>query len=221
MATIVNEPGFPFIRMISSLSRLAPPRALGLVFAGALLLLAGCASAPAVVTSSGTPDVAPAAPQAVDNVPRVPVTVNAFDYRLKQRGDIGQGIADLLADALVNSGRFQPQTAAAGMPSGGAQLLIGGSVVAFDPACAGGAQIIVFDNQACVTVNIRIVDAASGKVLKTATVDGNSAAGGAGTVPASGKLPASLQAYSKLPMEQAIRNCVEKAANIVATLSPQ
>jgi len=201
--------------MISFLSRLAPLRAPGLVFAGALLLLAGCASAPAIVTSSGTPDVAPAAPQAVDNVPRVPVTVSAFDYRLKQRGDIGQGIADLLADALYSSGRFQPQAAVPG-----AQLLIGGSVVAFDPACAGGAQIIVFDNQACVTVNIRIVDAASGRLLKAATVDGTSAAGGA-PVPARGKLPASLQAYGKLPMEQAIRNCVEKAANLVAALSPQ
>jgi curli biogenesis system outer membrane secretion channel CsgG len=202
--------------MISFLSRLAPLRAPGLVSAGALLLLAGCASAPAVVTSSGTPDVAPAAPQAVDNVPRVPIAVSAFDYRLKQRGDIGQGIADLLADALYGSGRFQPQAAVPG-----AQLLIGGSVVAFDPACAGGAQIIVFDNQACVTVNIRIVDAASGKVLKAATVDGTSAAGGGGPALARGKLPISLQAYSKLPMEQAIRNCVEKAANLVAALSPQ
>jgi len=208
--------------MLSSSSRLAPLHALGSALAGALLLLAGCAGAPAVVTSSDTPEVAPTAPQAVDNVPRIAVTVSAFDHRLKQRGDIGQGIADLLADALYNNGRFQPlRSPAPGMPSGGAQLLIGGSVVAFDPACAGGAQIIVFDNQACVTVNIRIVDAASGKVLKTATVDGTSAAGGAGTVPASGKLPASLQAYSKLPMEQAIRNCVEKAANLVAALSPQ
>jgi len=210
--------------MVTSLSRLAPrlapARVLGPALAAALLLVAGCAGTPAVVTSSGAPDVVPSPPQAADKLPRKPVTVSAFDYRSKQHGDVGQGVAELLADALFDSGRFQPQAATSGAQAGSGQLLIGGSVVAFDPACAGGSQIIVFDNQACVTVNIRIVDAASGKLLKAATVDGTSAAGSGGPVLAPSKLPDSLQAYSKLPMEQAIRNCVEKAANIVAALNP-
>jgi len=189
------------------------------ILPGALLLVAGCASTPAVVSSSSGQVIAQGPPPMSDSAPRYGVVVSAFDYKTKQRADIGQGMADVLADALFNSGRFQPQAAAPAGQAGAAQLLIGGSIVAFDPACAGASQIIVFGNQACVTVNIRVVDAASGKLLKAATVDGTSAGSGGGAIFARGNLPASLGAYSKTPMEQAIRNCIEKAAHAIGAIS--
>ena len=191
-----------------------------LIVPGVLLLAAGCAGTPAVVTSSGAPNTTqPQSPpsSATDNAAQYRVAVSAFDYKATQRANIGQGMADMLADALSNSGRFQTQTAA-GQP-GDAQLLVGGSIVAFDPACAGGSEIIVFGNQACVTVSIRVVDASTGKLLKALTVDGTSAGSAGGPILARGNLPASLGAYSKTPMEQAIRNCIGKAANIIAAIS--
>ncbi len=79
---------------------------------GVLLLAAGCAGTPAVVTSSGGPVIAqPQSPPspAADNAAQYRVAVSAFDYKATQRANIGQGLADMLADALSNSGRFQPQ----------------------------------------------------------------------------------------------------------------
>jgi curli biogenesis system outer membrane secretion channel CsgG len=212
---IAASPGAISISTVSAFVRLIVP--------GVLLLAAGCAGTPAVLSTSGGPGIAQSpplpSPPSADNAPQSRVAVSAFDYKLTQRAAIGQGLADMLSDALSNSGRFQPQAAAPTGQPGDAQLLIGGSIVAFDPACAGGSQIIVFGNQACVTVNIRVVDAATGKLLKALTVDGTSAGSGGGMTFTRGNLPVSLGVYSKTPMEQAIRNCIEKAAHAIAAIS--
>ncbi|MDE0855524.1 MAG: hypothetical protein OSA97_13985 [Nevskia sp.] len=207
---------------------------------GALVLAAGCTSTATVVSSSSGPTIAQA--QAVPyNGPQYRVAISAFDYKAAQGAAIGGGMADMLADSLFNtgrfivlerehlnevtaeqdlsnSGRFKPQTAAPIGQLEGAQLLIRGTVTAFEPACKGGSLIILSGNQACVTINIRIIDAATGRVVNATTVNGTSASNSVGLIFARGDMPIGLGAYSKTPMEQAIRNCIEAAVNsIVAT----
>ena len=206
---------------------------------GALAVAAGCTSTATVVSSSG-PTIAQA--QAVPyNGPQYRVAISAFDYKAAQGAAIGGGMADMLADSLFNTGRFivlerehlnevtqeqdlsnssrfKQDTAAPIGQLEGAQLLIRGTVTAFEPACKGGSLIILSGNQACVTINIRIIDAATGRVVNATTVNGTSASNSVGLIFARGDMPIGLGAYSKTPMEQAIRNCIEAAVNsIVAT----
>jgi curli biogenesis system outer membrane secretion channel CsgG len=205
---------------------------------GAVLLATGCTSTATVVSSSSGPTIAQVQ-QAPANGPQYRVAVSAFDYKAAQRGDIGQGMADMLSDSLfntgrfivlerehlnevtqeqdlANSGRFHQATAAPIGKLEGAQLLIRGSITAFEPACSGGSLIIVSGNQACVTINIRIIDAATGRVVNATTVNGTSASNSVGLIFARGDMPIGLGAYSKTPMEQAIRNCIEQAVNYIA-----
>ena len=70
-----------------------------------LLALAGCASA-RVVSSSGGPGIAQAQ-QAAYNGPKQRIAVKAFEYKAARGSrDIGNGMSDMLADSLFNSGRF-------------------------------------------------------------------------------------------------------------------
>src|SRR5581483_12004598 len=192
---------------------------LSLSLLGALLLAAGCTSSATVVSSSSGPTIS----QAPANGPQYRVAVSAFDYKAAQRSDIGQGMADMLSDSLfntgrfivlerehlnevtqeqdlANSGRFNQATAAPIGKLEGAQLLIRGSITSFEPACKGGSLIIVSGNQACVSINIRIIDAATGRVVNATTVDGTSASNSVGLIFARGDMPIGLGAYSKTPM---------------------
>jgi curli biogenesis system outer membrane secretion channel CsgG len=208
-----------------------------LVLLVAAALAAGCTSTATVVSSNG-PTIAQVQ-QAPANGPQYRVAISAFDYKAAQRSDVGQGMADMLSDSLfntgrfivlerehlnevtqeqdlANSGRFNQATAAPIGRLEGAQLLIRGSITSFEPACSGGSLIIVSGNQACVSVNIRIIDAATGRVVNATTVDGTSASNSVGLIFARGDMPIGLGAYRKTPMEQAIRNCIEKAVNYIA-----
>jgi len=89
--------------------------------------------------------------------------------------------------------------------------LIRGSITEFEPNCKGGAVLIIAAKQACVTVNLRIVDAKTGRVVNATTVEGRSGSMGAGLIFATGGLPVGLGGWSKTPMESAIRNCIETA----------
>jgi len=209
------------------------------VFVG-LAMLAGCTSTATVVSSSGGPTIQSAQSDPV-NGPKYRIAVSAFDYKAAKRSDIGSGMADMLSNALFNtnrfivlerenlnevtaeqdlsnSSRFKKETAAPIGQLEGAQLLIRGSVTAFEPNCSGGSIILISAKQACVTINIRIIDAATGRVVNATTVDGTSANNGVGIVFTGPSLPVGLGAFSKTPMETAIRNCIEAAVqHIVAT----
>lgn len=210
------------------------------VLALALLsALGACTSSATVVSSSAGPTInqAQAAPY---NGPQYRVAISGFDYRAAQRSDIGDGMADMLADALFNTGRFivlerehlnevtqeqdlsnssrfKKDTAAPIGQLEGAQLLIRGSVTAFEPDCTGGSIIVVSGKQACVTINLRIIDAATGRVVNATTVQGTSANNGVGLVFTRGALPFGLGAFSRTPMESAIRNCIETAVNYIVS----
>lgn len=206
----------------------------------AALLLAGCAASSAtVVSSTGGPSMAEAQRESASG-PKPRIAVSGFAFRAGQGGgDIGSGMSDMLMDSLFNSGKFivlerarlsdvqdeqalakegdfNPATAVKGGELEGAQLLVRGAITQFEPDCKGGSLIVVSAKQACMAINIRIVDAATGRVLNATTVEGTSANKGVGFVFARSDLPIGLGAFSKTPMEQAIRNCIETAVQYIA-----
>lgn len=201
----------------------------------AALALAGCAGSSAkVVSSDGGPSIRQAQAEAY-NGPKQRIAVTTFDYRAgQQSGDIGRGMSDMLVNALFNSnrfivleresldqvtaeqdlggtGRFRQDTVAPTGELEGAQLLVRGSITEFEPNCAGGSVILASAKKACIAINIRIVDARSGRVVNATTVEGTSANRGVGLVYSRSSLPIGLGAYSNTPMETAIRNCIDLA----------
>ena len=179
-----------------------------------VLLLAACATSNSVVAVPGPVqpgEVVEPQPAAVPVV----VALTAFDDPPGGHASIGAGLAQMLAQSLVGSGRYSVQPAAAPGQAETAALSVRGRVAVFEPQCQAGAAIIVSDTSSCVGLDLRIADGASGKLLRSATVDGASANSGTGLVYATGPLPGALAAYAGTPAEPVIRNCVEAAARAV------
>jgi curli biogenesis system outer membrane secretion channel CsgG len=210
------------------------------VTAIAVLALMGCTTSATVVSSSGGPTIQQAQQEPYSG-PKKRIAVKAFDFKAAQSdGQVGRGMSDMLANALFNSNRFivlerenikevlgeqdfgasgrvKKETAAPIGELEGAELLIRGSVTEFEPKCKGGSLLFVVKGQeACVTINLRIVDAKTGRVVNATTVEGRSGNVGVGLVFATGTLPIGLGAWSKTPMESAIRNCIEEAVKHIA-----
>jgi curli biogenesis system outer membrane secretion channel CsgG len=198
-----------------------------------VVLAAGCSTSVASRDSGTSIDRVQNEP--VDG-PKKRIAVMPFDVKVHKAGAIGNGMSDMLADALVNtnrfivlerqhvkdviaeqdfgrSGRVKKETAPAVGEIEGSQLLIRGAVTTFEPECSGGTLAVVGLKQACVSVNIRIIDAKTGRVLNATAVDGSAMTAGVGltaNVP-SMPLPLGLGGWSKTPMERAIRNCIDSA----------
>lgn len=208
-----------------------------------VLPLAGCYGASATVVDSGgsAPTVQQAQAARYDG-PQKRIAVSAFEYRAGQgSAEIGEGMSDMLTNALFNtgrfivlererldevmdeqdlaaSGRFKKETAAPKGELEGAELLIRGSVIQFEPKCRGGSAILVSGNEACMAINLRIIEAKTGRVVNATTVEGTSAENRVGIIWTRGTaLPIGLGTYSKTPMEAAIRNCIEAAVQHIAS----
>ncbi|WP_127478136.1 CsgG/HfaB family protein [Sulfurivermis fontis] len=207
----------------------------------AAALLVGCSSAQ-VVSSSNGPTISQARAEPAMGVKKR-VAVKAFEYKAAKGGygDVGHGLSQMLTDALFNSnafivlererleevmqeqnlgdtGRFKQETVAPKGELEGAELLIYGSVTEFEPNCRGGSLLLIGAKEACVAINIRIVDAATGRVVNATTVEGTSGSAGVGLIFTTSPLPVGLGAWAKSPMEKAMRQCIEAAVNhIVAT----
>lgn len=200
----------------------------------AFVLTACVGSTATVVSSSGGPTIQQAQSEAY-NGPKKRIAVTNFDWRAGQgAGDVGRGMTDMMTDALFNSGRFivlererlnevmdeqdmansrrfKKETAAPIGELEGAELLVRGTVTQFEPDCSGGSIILVSAKKACMAINLRILDAKTGRVVNATTVEGTSSNGSVGLIFAGGALPIGLGAFSKTPMEAAIRQCIEAA----------
>jgi curli biogenesis system outer membrane secretion channel CsgG len=212
---------------------------LGLYFlVGFVVFAAGCTTTK-VVSSTSAPTIRQAQQESYSG-PKKRIAVSAFEFKASQGGgQVGRGMSDMLADALFNtnrfivlerehikevmqeqdfgaSGRVKKETAAPIGELEGAELIIRGSVTEFEPNCKGGAVLLIAAKQACVTINLRIVDAKTGRVVNATTVEGRSGTGGVGLVYARSTLPVGLGGWAKTPMESAIRNCIETAVQHVA-----
>lgn len=218
---------------------MTPSRTLPLLVAA---VLSGCYGASATVVDTGNAPTVQQAQAAPYNGPQKRIAVSAFEYRAGQgSSEIGEGMSDMLTNALFNtgrfivlererlneaikeqdradSGRFKKETVAAKGELEGAELLIHGSVIQFEPKCKGGSAILVSGNVACMAINLRIIEAKTGRVVNATTVEGTSADNRVGIIWTRGSgLPIGLGTYSNTPMEAAIRNCIEAAVNHIAS----
>ncbi len=204
-----------------------------------MLPLIACAPTATVRSSPQAPGIAQARAEPAAGE-KLRIAVKAFEFKAARgSADIGTGMSDMLTDALFNSGRFivlerervsevveeqdfgasgrvKKETAAPIGEIEGAQLLIRGSVTQFEPKCRGASALIVSGGQACVALNLRIVDAKTGRVVNATTVEGTSGAASVGLIFATSPLPIGLGAYSRTPMEAAIRNCIDTAVKHIA-----
>lgn len=208
------------------------------LFAACGLALSACAASTATVISSDGPSVAQARAEPA-NGRRLRVAVQPFESRAAE-GGVGAGMSDMLADALFNSnkfivverdrlsdvlaeqdladsGRFKSSTVAKKGELEGAEILIRGAITQFERDCAGGSVILLSAKQACIAINIRLVDVATGRVVNATTVEATSANRGIGLVYTRSSLPIGLGAYSNTPMEKAIRNAVEAAVDHITS----
>ena len=205
------------------------------------VVAAGCvgSSATVISSSSSAPTITQSQMEPY-NGPKQRIAVTGFDFRAGQGSrEIGTGMTDMLTDSLFNTGRFivvererlgdvtaeqdlsnsnrfKKDTAAPIGQLEGAQLLIRGSITEFEPNCSGGSVIIASTKTACVSINIRILDAATGRVVNATTVQGTSSKGSVGLIFTGGSMPIGLGAYKNTPMESAIRQSIEAAVQFIA-----
>lgn len=204
-------------------------------------ILAGCAGSSAqVVSSTGQAPTIREAQQAPIHGEQRRIAVNRFDMRAGP--DLGPALADFLVDSLFNSGRFivlerarlddvraeqalqssvefRADTAAEVGQFEGAELLVQGTVVAFEPSCKGMSGLLAGSGTACITLNLRIIDVVSGRVVNATTVEATSRSSQVGFFFARGALPVGLGVYNRTPMETALRNAMETAVQHIATVS--
>jgi len=210
----------------------------------ALVLVAfavsACTTTATIVSSSdNAPTIAQAQAEPYNGV-KQRIAIEPFEYRAADKGaGVGQGMSDMLTDSLFNTnkfivverdrlgaitseqdladtGRFKQDTVAPKGELEGAQLLIRGSVTQFEPKCKGGSILIAATSEACIAINLRIVDVKTGRVVNATTVEATSANNGVGLLFTRTTLPIGLGAYSNTPMEKAIRQAIEKAVNHIA-----
>ncbi len=136
---------------------------------------------------------------------------------------------------LGASGRVTQGSAAPIGQMEGAELLVSGAVTAFSPDASGavggigvplggGAGVGVGggSSNAYIAIDVKVVDARTSRIVAAVTVEGRatdyvSGFGGAvGGVP----LPFGLAQYANTPMENAVRVCIVKAVDYIASQTP-
>src|SRR5574339_987057 len=207
----------------------------------ATVAVTACSSAHVTRSSTGGPTISEVRAEPYQG-PKKRIAVKPFEYKAARgAGDVGSSLSDMLTDSLFNTnrfilvererlkdvieeqdladtGRFRRETVAPKGELEGAELLIRGSVTQFEPNCRGGSLLLISGKQACVSINLRIVDARTGRIVNSTTVDGTSGTAGVGLVFTTSPLPIGLGAWAKTPMEEAMRRAIEEAVrHIVET----
>jgi curli biogenesis system outer membrane secretion channel CsgG/Flp pilus assembly protein TadD len=115
-----------------------------------------------------------------------------------------------------------------------AEIMVYGAVTEFEPEVRGGGVNIAMGNvplslglqskAAHMAIDMRVVDVASGRVLATGRVTGEARSAQASvgtTIAARGtQFPVTLGGFQNTPMEQAIRECIDKATGYVVANTP-
>lgn len=130
---------------------------------------------------------------------------------------------------LGASGRIKKETAAPVGEIYGAELIITASVTEFEGGAqgiGGGTKILGVAvgggmKKAHMAIDVRIIDAKTSQIVGATTVVGNATSfGAAGAANIGGVLPVGLGGFSKTPTERAIRVCIEKAVQYIASQTP-
>lgn len=130
---------------------------------------------------------------------------------------------------LGASGRVKKGTEAPAGEIYGADLIITAAVTEFEGGAqgvGGGTKVLGVRlgggvKKAHIAIDFRIIDAKTSQIVAATTVEGSAtsfAAGGATNI--GGSLPVALGGFSKTPTEKAIRTCIQKAVEYVASQTP-
>ncbi|MBE9516171.1 MAG: hypothetical protein IME93_04255 [Proteobacteria bacterium] len=213
------------------------PGKLGIIISALFFVstITACTASARVVSSENAPNISQAQSAPYEG-PKKSIAVKAFTFKAARGSHrIGSGMSDMLTDALFNSGRFivlerenlkdvidEQDLADSGRmrqstvaPKGqleGAELLVRGSVTQFEPRCSGGSAIVFSTSQACIAINIRIMDVRTGRIVNATTVEATSVDKRIGFVTRT-TLPVGLGMYKGTPMEKAIRNAIQVAVD--------
>jgi len=157
---------------------------------------------------------------------------NSNRFIVLDRTDVG---AVMQEQDLGASGRIKQETAAPIGQMEGAELLVTAAVTAFEPNAGGaiggigvpiggGAALGVGGGgkQAYMAMDLKVVDTKTGRIVGAVTVEGKSTdwfagiGGAIGGVP----IPFGIGMYQNTPMEKAIRVCIVKAVDYIASQTP-
>lgn len=168
--------------------------------------------------------------------PKARLVVTKFvdkSARGRELSQIGDGIADMLGNALLATNRYVIQVRRSsdnvirGQDIGGSgrlgkeeeiDLLVEGTVREFRPGIAGAGD--ESRGTSYVSVIITVMDPRANKLIATERMKGKAAdlAGSAGR--SGGGLPEVFKDFSKTPMEKAIRLAIEESASFVVARTP-
>jgi curli biogenesis system outer membrane secretion channel CsgG len=130
---------------------------------------------------------------------------------------------------LGASGRVKKGTEAPVGEIYGADLIITAAVTEFEGGAKGvGGETRVLGvtvggelRKAHIAIDLRIIDAKTSQIVNATTVEGSATSfGGAGAADIGGSLPIALGGFSKTPTEKAIRVCIQKAVEYIASRTP-
>jgi len=171
-------------------------------------------------------------------------TVVVADFEIKTANitaEMNTGLRDMLAEGLHKTNRFQVICAPKDYSEKSGSLIIAAEVIEFDPLISGGSAGVggggssasgtlgsllgVVSNKATIVLNIRIVDAASSKVLFSERITGQAVDtgtrhGGQRHYKEAG-LNEGLSAYANTPMGEAINKCIVETINYIVRKVPE
>lgn len=171
--------------------------------------------------------------------PKAKVIIADFEIMTaKATVEMGLNLRDLLASGLLKSQHFQlaaPSKDNNEKPSG---LIIASELLDFEPRGSGGNSGVggggsaasgvlgsllgASVNKSYITLNIRIVDAGTAKVLFSERISGQAIEGkspGKGKHKA-GNLGQGLSMYAGTPMEEAVHKCILEAVRYIVQKAP-
>jgi curli biogenesis system outer membrane secretion channel CsgG len=210
-----------------------------IVAVAVVMISLGCEPTATVVTQGG-PTISQAMSQPVHG-PKMRIAVMQFDNR--SRYAVGDGMRSMLTTTLFHTNRFilvereqlpdvlteqklgttgviRKDTAAPVGNIEGAQLLIYGTVTTFEPGQRGIKSVMGGAQQSFVSIELKIVDAATSRVVSATTVDGRGTdvALDTSALRYVGMSPLySLSVWSNTPVETAIRACIARGVDYIVS----
>ncbi|MDO8661810.1 MAG: CsgG/HfaB family protein [Candidatus Omnitrophota bacterium] len=172
--------------------------------------------------------------------PKASVVVADFEIKTANlTTEVNTGLRDMLIEGLNKTNRFLAVSAPKDHLENNAGLIIAVEVTNFDPLISGGSEGVggggsaasgtlgsllgVVTNKSTIVLNIRVVDAASSKVLFSERLSGqgvDSESLRRGRQNKETSLNESLSAYANTPMEEAIDKCIMEAVRYIAQKVP-
>lgn len=215
--------------------------------AAAVLALSGCLATGGVTSKSG-PAMDSVRLEKYDG-PKARIAIAEFEDKMHGGGyrhEYGTGMKDMLTTALFQSNRYivlererlaavEAERARRGSKGKveDADLLITAAITGFDPGESGvsagmggllgksmlGGVTGAF-KQARVTMDIRVIDVDTGRVIAATSAEGKATSVGAGLAGIGGPMGGSLKGFQKGPMEGAIREMIKASVDFIIENTP-